>query len=316
MDDSACFLEKAPWQTRSHIARPFVRHPNLQPHPVQIRHYRPSKAEAVLSVIIPTSDAWRNGYFPKLLKQIPSQTFHNFELIVVRGDPRQGRAINIGAALAEGKYLLTLDDDTSLPDPETFRKLVTTMEENPDIGIAGGNNVIPQDALPVVRKVMEQLPRRSWKVVEEITDSDLAEHPCMIMRAEPFRAVGGENELLPRGLDPYLRQAFREAGWRVVVVPSVVYHHLPPDNYRKLVRQFYRNGRQAAFVNHHFPHWVIETPAEHGSFTPRIPLYKRILRFPIRLMGALASGRLIWLLCETAYALGFMKEWLLPSKNA
>ena len=130
----------------------------------------------------------------------------NYEVIVVRGDPRQGRAINVAAVIAQGRYLLTLDDDTSLPDSMTFGKLVAVMEKHPEIGIAGGNNVIPTDASPFVRRVMQELPRRSWDPVQEIIDSDLAEHPCMIMGAEDFRFIGGENELIPRGLDPYLRQ--------------------------------------------------------------------------------------------------------------
>ena len=29
-------------------------------------------------------------------------------------------------------------------------------------------------------------------MVEEVTDSDLAEHPCMIMRTAEFKQVGGE----------------------------------------------------------------------------------------------------------------------------
>ena len=77
-----------------------------------------------LSVVIPTSDAHRGGYFRDLLVQIGRQDFRDFEVIAVRGDPRQGRAINVGAELARGKYLLTLDDDTALPDPATFSKLV------------------------------------------------------------------------------------------------------------------------------------------------------------------------------------------------
>jgi GT2 family glycosyltransferase len=266
-------------------------------------------------VVIPTSDAYRGGSFPKLLGQIDRQDFGDFELIAVRGDPRQGRAINIGAALARGEYLLTIDDDISLPDPETFRKLVTIMQAHPDIGMAGGNNLIPADASPFQRRVMRQIPRWSSVPVSEITESDRAEHGCLIMPAGVFKAVGGENELIPRGLDPYLREAFREAGKRVVVVPEVIYHHLPPDSLRTLLRQFLRNGRQAAFANRHYPQWVIETPSSHGPFRARVPFPIRALRFPLRLAYALLSGRPIWFLCELTYALGFALEWAHPRER-
>jgi hypothetical protein len=303
------------WRSAGGITRPFVRYPNPKPSPGTVWQEAPPSGGVILSAVIPTSDANRGGYFQNLLVQIGRQDFRDFEVIVVRGDPRQGRAINVGAELARGKYLLTLDDDTALPDPGTFSKLVRIMESHPDIGMAGGNNVIPGDAGPLVRWAMRQIPRRSWKPVQEITDSDLAEHPCVMMRTAEFKAVGGENELVPRGLDPYLRRAFRDAGRRVVVVPNVIYHHLPPDSWAGLLKQFCRNGQQAAFANRHYPEWVIETPSTHGPFRPRVPFPLRVLRFPVRLVGALLTGKLVWFVCEMAYALGFAREWISPTKN-
>src|SRR2546425_7337985 len=302
------------WRSAGGIARPFVRYPSATASPGMACQPVPLSGEVRLSVVIPTADANRGGYFHNLLVQIGRQDFRDFEVIVVRGDPRQGRAINVGTALARGKYLLTLDDDTALPDPRTFSRLVGILESYPDIGMAGGNNVIPGEARPLVRWAMRQIPRRSWKPVREITDSDLAEHPCLIMRTAEFKAVGGENELLPRGLDPYLRQAFRETGKRVVVVPDVIYHHLPPSSLGGLLRQFFRNGQQAAFANRHYPHWVIETPSHHGRFRPFVPFPLRLARFPLRLLYTLLRGRPVWFLCEIAYALGSAREWVFPEK--
>jgi len=264
----------------------------------------------VVSVVIPTSDADRQGYFPKLLDQVHSQIFRNFELIIIKGDSRQGRAINTGAALARGKYMIILDDDTSLPDSGTFGKLVAVMDAHPEIGMAGGNNVLPADCPPFIKRVMEEIPRRAWDPVRKITESDLAEHPCLIMRVDDFKSVGGENELIPRGLDPYLRQAFRDFGMRVVLVPDIVYHHLPPGSWNKLLRQFYRNGRNAAYVNRHYPQWMIETPRAHGPFKPRRSLLFRIIRFQLTLLGALFARKFVLFLSEAAYASGFLHEYM------
>lgn len=308
MQDIEIHFRSGRWLPAAAIGRRFVKYSNPKISPGEVWQYSPDKSKKTLSVIIPTYDANRNGYFLKLLGQIGSQDFQDFELIVVRGDRRQGRAINIGAALAKGKYLFILDDDTSMPDPEAVSKLVNVMEECPEIGIAGGSNVIPADASLLVRRAMKEIPRRSWKPVQKIMDSDLAEHPCMIMRTEEFKAVGGENELLPRGLDPYLREAFRRLGKRVVLVPGVIYHHLPPESLNRLLRQFFRNGRQAAFVNRNYPQWIIETPMRHGPFKVRMPFGSRLLRFPIRLLHALITGKPIWLLAEMAYAIGFLRE--------
>ncbi len=266
--------------------------------------------EPLISVIIPTADADRGGYFNNLMASLSAQEMQDFELIVLKGDRRQGRGINISADLAKGEYILTLDDDSSLPDPNTFSKLVDAMNQHPDIGMAGGNNTVPEWATPFVKRVMRQLPRRSWEPVKEMVDSDLAEHPCLIMRAALFRQVGGENEQIPRGLDPYLRKVFRDAGSRVVILPGIIYHHLPPETWKKLLTQFYRNGRQAAYANIHSPEWVIETPAEHGEFTEQVPLWRRVLRFPLRMLGSLLQGKWVWVICEACYAWGFLVGWI------
>jgi hypothetical protein len=182
------------------------------------------------------------------------------------------------------------------------------MEDNPDIGIAGGSNVIPAGATHFVRRVMKEIPRRSWRPVKGIIDSDLAEHPCMIMRRKEFISIGGENELIPRGLDPYLRKEFRKTGRRIVVVPDVIYHHLPPDNWRQFIRQFYRNGRHAAFTRRNYPQWVIETASGHGAFVNKRSFAFRALRFPLRLLEALIKWKPAYLLAEIFYALGFIWE--------
>jgi len=299
-----------PWLKPNYVMRSFVRYRNESTSPGFVRHLIRSSNTPLVSVIIPTSDADRGGCFLKLLGELSSQTFQDFELIVIRGDDRQGRAINTGAELAQGKYLLTLDDDSSLPDRETFDKMIGVMESGPDIGMAGASNVTPQWATTFQKRVMHQIPRRSWTPVKKITDSDLAEHGCLMIRKEVFYAVGGENELMPRGLDPYLRKLFREIGTRVVLAPGVIYHHLPPDTCSRLLSLYLRNGFQAAYVNLHYPQWVIETPNRHGNFVYQIPLWKRLLRYPIRMLESLLSRRWIWLACQISYGVGFLAGWV------
>jgi len=292
------------------LEREWVRYRNDENPTGVCWHVQAANEKPVLSVIIPTADADRGGYFVKLMGSLSQQDMQDFELIVLKGDKRQGRGINICAAMAQGKYLLTVDDDSSLPDAQTFTKMIAAMDQHADIGMAGGNNTVPDWATPFVKRVMTQVPRRSWEPVKEIIDSDLAEHPCLIMRAALFREVGGENEVIPRGLDPYLRQIFREADTRVVVLPDIIYHHLPPETWSGLLGQMKRNGYQAAVANIHSPEWVIETPAEHGDFVLRVPLWKRVLRFPVNMLKSLLQGKWLWVLCETCYAWGFLRGWM------
>jgi glycosyltransferase involved in cell wall biosynthesis len=307
----------------STTGRTFVKYKNDEPtsNPIEVKRiitneYNSRNLPPVLSVIIPTSDGYRNGLFPALLNQIREQSFQNFETIVVKGDSKQGRAINIGVDLARGKYIVTLDDDTSLHNKDTFSLLVQVMDNHKNIGMAGGINVIPSEASSFVRRTMREIPRRSTPRVEKITDSDLAEHPLLIMRKEVFKAIGGENELLPRGLDPYLRQRYREKGFRVVVVPNAFYSHLPPPTVNKLIRQFFRNGFHAAFCNKFYPQWVIETPDYHGSgFITQRPFYFRIARFMVGMARKVGKGHFVYFSAFTAYAAGFIWGYLVQKKS-
>jgi len=271
-------------------------------HRSQRQHTSPT-----LSVIIPTLDGHRQGYFQNLLKQVDRQSFRDLETIIIKGDRRQGRAINKGASLARGKYILTLDDDTVLGHQDLFAKLVKALEDNPQIGMAGVPNVVPEEASWVVKHAMLEIPRRSSPMVRVTTRSDMAEHACLIMRKDVFSRVGGENELIPRGLDPYLRQTFREAGYDVVVIPDVYIHHLPPETFRKLVRQFFRNGKAAAYVNKFYPQWVYDLTTSHTDLVKsQVGWMRRLGRQVVRLASGLVRLRFLYLASQGSYLLGFL----------
>lgn len=260
----------------------------------------------VISVIIPTFDGYRDGYFSSLLEQLREQTYQNFETIIITGDSRQGRAINSGADIARGKYLITLDDDTQLMSLDTLEKLLRALENDATIGMGGGINIIPKRAPLFVQRVMREIPRRSTPEVKEVTESDLAEHPLLMIRKDVFLKIGGENELIPRGLDPYLRMKFRRQGYKVVVVPGAYYSHLPPPTFLKLVKQFFRNGKQAAYCNKFFPQWLIETPSGHvDNFVEKRPFYFRAVRYALNMVVNLFRGRWIYMAVFIAYAIGF-----------
>jgi len=276
----------------------------------------PHGSPPLASVLIPTLDAYRNGYFSALLNQLGEQTFQNFELLIMKGDPRQGRAINMGAALARGEVLIILDDDTRLGHPEVFENLVKTVSDHPEIGMAGVANVVPDNAPWLIRRVMKEVPRRSSQVVSEITESDMAEHPCCAVPKRVFYEVGGENEIIPRGLDPYLRAEIRRAGYRVVVIPHTYIHHLPPSNLYRLLRQFFRNGRQSALCTKFYPQWIIELTERHGERVPdRRSLAKRAADGPFRLIRALRRGEFLFLVTSVAYQAGFLWEWVYASRE-
>ncbi len=284
-----------------HNRKKFVKYPNVD-YQADIKIIDGDDADKedypIASVIIPTSDAYRGGYFPKLLDQLREQSFQNFETIIIKGDTRQGRAINTGAAMARGDILITLDDDTKLGHNRVFQNLVDVLMTNHDIGMAGVSNTIPEDASWFVKRIMSEVPRRSSKLVDKITDSDMAEHPCAGFPKQVFYDIGGEHELIPRGLDPYLRSELRKAGYRMVVIPDSWIHHLPPASLRKLLRQFFRNGKGSAYAQKFDPQWTIDTPNGHvGKFKERKSLPYRIIRH----LGSMTIAflRLRWIYLST-----------------
>jgi hypothetical protein len=287
--------------------RAFVRHLREGPVP-RIRRIvgRDTAVPPRLTVIIPTADGDRGGYLPALLAQLTAQTLQRFEVLVVEGDRRQGRAINTAAAVARGDILVTMDDDTRVGHDDLLERLAGAFDGDQAIGIAGAANLIPRDAPWVVRRAMRELPRRSSALVGEVTDSDMAEHPCLAIRKAIFYRAGGEHEWIPRGLDPYLRREVRRLGYRVVLVPNAWIHHLLPPTLGAILRQYYRNGRQAAYVQKFFPEFVIDQALNHVDAAPTgSDVRHRSQRYAGRLLGALASGRYIYAGALAVYALGY-----------
>ncbi len=298
------------------ISRSFVKYPYGETEGY-IEIHRPAKVtDPLLSIVIPTIDKRREGYLPALLRQLDQQTFWNFEVLLVIKDTRQGRAINSGVALASGKYIVVFDDDTRLGTTDILETMVESMELHPDIGMAGVANLVPNDASWFVRQVMRELPRRTSPIVHEITDSDLAEHPCCIISRDVFIKIGGENEIIPRGLDPYLRQEIRQASYRVVVLPELFIHHLPPGTFKKFIRQFYRNGKMAAYVNKFYPEFVVELAYQHETkVKQKRSSIVRIISYILRLIKTILTIRFFYLLSLILYLTGFVIGYLTLKKS-
>jgi GT2 family glycosyltransferase len=260
-----------------------------------------------LSIIIPTASERRSGLLAQLLRQLEEQTEQRFEVLLVQGDRRQGRAINTGAALARAEILVTMDDDTRIGHPELLERILRAFAQDPTIGIVGVSNLPPPDASWVVRRAMRELPRRSSPLVDRTTDSDLAEHPCLAIRRDLFYRVGGEHEWIPRGLDPYLRREVRAAGYRVVVIPNAWIHHLLPPTLGGILRQYFRNGVGAAYVRKLYPEFVIEQATSHAEpVAGRTSLPRRALRYARNLVVSFLTLRWIYLGTLVTYAAGYV----------
>ena len=287
----------------------------LQTYPdgVTVRRYEygdTSRAPEI-SIIVPTRDGVRRGLLDVLLTDLERQTLRSFELLMIVGDRRQGRAINRGVSLARAEFIATMDDDTVLGPDDLLERLIETLRSDATIGMVGASTVVPEGSSRFQFRACREIPRRSFPVVDEVTDSDMVQHPCLAMSRDRFLAIGGEDEELIRGLDPLLRFKVRDQGWRVVIAPHCWVGHPLPEGYLSVVRMYFRNGRGSAFAQRHYPERIYQLDAGHrgDQFASRRSLLRRALSHPLRLLGEFARGRWIAGSVQVAYLAGYAREW-------
>jgi GT2 family glycosyltransferase len=273
------------------------------------------KAQAKYSVIIPVFKLEGNPYLSSILKALSEQTLPPYEVHLVVGDNRQGRAINYGVSQIHTEYIATVDDDTQIDDSKLFEKLITAIDEDPDIGICGAACEIPDYASAFQKRAMRQIPRRYFPVTKLTCQSDMVQHPCLIMRRDLFLQIGGEDEELIRGLDPVLRKKVRDTGKKCVIVKDTWVYHLIPDSFFKLLKMYYRNGRGSGYASRNYPERVLELSDgnDNGTFVEKKPLIYRIFRRILGVFTALLTFKILKLFTDLAYIYGVIQEKFIPS---
>jgi N-acetylglucosaminyl-diphospho-decaprenol L-rhamnosyltransferase len=159
-----------------------------------------------------------------------------------------GHANNVGLAATDAPWVLFLNPDTEILDG-SLSELLDRLDARPDIGIAGVRQVDATGALtPTMRSFptaartlgdalgLERWPSRpGWLGERELRldryeiefEGDWTIGSFLLVRRETLDAVGGFDEsffLYSEEVDLCLR--VREAGWKVLHVPSVtILHH-------------------------------------------------------------------------------------------
>jgi glycosyltransferase involved in cell wall biosynthesis len=270
------------------------------------------------SLVIPVLKIEGNPWLPGLLESLKKQTLLPKAIHLVIGDRRQGRAINYGVSKCETPYIGTVDDDSVIDDPHLFKKILTEMVDDESIGLAGSACEIPEFASSFQKKAMVEIERRFFPTQKSTIDSDMVQHPCLMMKKKLFDAIGGEDEELIRGLDPVLRKKVRDKGKRVAIIKETWVYHLLPDSYSKLVKMYFRNGKGSAYAQKHHPERVLELTDgyDDGKFEERKPFIHRVIRRLFKLLKALGSFKFIKVSTDFAYILGVISERLYSKENA
>jgi len=262
------------------------------------------------SLVIPVLKLEDNPWLPGLLSSLKKQSHLPTEVHLVIGDRRQGRAINFGVSQCCTKYIGTVDDDSVIDDPDLFKKILNEMQDDSSIGLAGAACEIPDFASGFQKKAMKQIERRYFPTQKKSIDSDMVQHPCLVMEKELFDRIEGEDEELIRGLDPVLRKKVRDQNKRVVVIKDTWVYHLLPDRFLKLIKMYYRNGIGSAYAQKHFPHKVLELTDgfDEGQFEEKKSFFYRVLRRFSKLFGALVKMKYIKVCTDLAYIAGVISE--------
>jgi GT2 family glycosyltransferase/glycosyltransferase involved in cell wall biosynthesis len=159
-------------------------------------------------------------------------------ITVIRNSVNQGfiRSCNRGAAIATGRYLCFLNNDTEVRNG-WLDYLVSTADADPTVGAVGAKLIYPDGRLQEAGNIIWR-DASGWNygrfddpadpMYNFIREVDYCSGACLLVRADLFRAVGGFNvDLVPAYYeDADLCFALRELGYRTLCDPrSEVVHY-------------------------------------------------------------------------------------------
>jgi GT2 family glycosyltransferase len=213
--------------------------------------------EVTVSIVIPCYNRW--SFLPRVLDSIASQTFKNWEIILVddasenRFTPEQngkvkyfrlekrtgsGQARNIGVGQSNGKFILFVDDDTPLSSTY-LEDVLQTYNKHEDVGAVGGRLVYVHeekyfDSKPSVEAPV-RIGRYSGEVLGGFDRKTLGTvevpflHVISLIKREDFLSIGGFDETTYVGnryreeTDLFVR--IRQTGKKLYFDPNALAYH-------------------------------------------------------------------------------------------
>lgn len=163
-------------------------------------------------------------------------TIEGVNVIVNQENQGYLRSVNLGAAAARGRYVLTLNNDTRV-QAGWLSELVARAESAPDIGIVAPKLLYPNGMLQEAGGIIFQDGSgwnfgRGWDpsapACDYVRDVDYGSGACLLVRADLWHELGGYDErYLPMYYeDTDLCFAARDRGYRVVYEPAARVVHV------------------------------------------------------------------------------------------
>lgn len=239
-----------------------------------------TKENPKVSVVIPSRDGDRRGNVAKLIQDLNSQDFQDFEIIMAIGESPNGHARNVGVTKAKGEYFLFIDDDAILCSNDMISKTLKAFEEEKEKkpGMIGCATLIPPESNWFQKWVAKEEERSEFPPVKEFTETDMAHHLFCMLPAKVWFEIGQESDVLETGTDMDLRNKLKKHGYLIGVAADVFAYHPMPDNFFKFSKQNFWYGVGMPIMRHFWP----EDNIIDSNFSAFKWALRSVLTFPIR----------------------------------
>lgn len=193
------------------------------------------KSSTLVSIILPTYN--RASYLKRSVESVLSQTYKNFELVIVNDGSRDNTAevvagliaqdgrvrlatnktnaglvksLNHGVRAARGEYIARIDDDDVWEDSEKLAKQVAFLDAHADHVLIGGG-VIRVDAKG--KEIMRfMLPEHDQDIRRMMLLNNPFAHAAVMFKKSTWERAGGYDEALPFSEDWDLWMRFGDFG--------------------------------------------------------------------------------------------------------
>lgn len=224
----------------------------------------------LVTIIIPTKNGF--DYLSKCVNSILQKTsYQNYEIIIVNHDTTEPRCLdlfdslvsghsnirilpisgpfnfakfnNLGAREARGEYLILLNNDTEVIEPDWIQEMLG-LAQWPEIGAVGGKLLYSDGTIQHGGIILmdRQLAGHKGALLEDGDDMYInilntihevfgVTGACLMISREKYLKVGGLDEVwVPNGWgDVHFAIKLREAGYSSVYTPyAKLYHHESP----------------------------------------------------------------------------------------
>jgi GT2 family glycosyltransferase len=171
---------------------------------------------------------------------------------VIRNSANRGYIANrsTGIALAKGKYIVSLDDDSNFTRPDDISRAVERVEREPEIGILA------------FQQVQGRKPKQPLSASGPERYSTSYFGCGHLLRGEMVRQLGGyQNWFNYYAEETEYSMRALQAGWRILEFPSVAVHHRVSAvgrSTKKIYRYSFRNSLNTIVLRFPFPRMLIE----------------------------------------------------------